>query len=109
PSHLEALRAPHDRIDDELAGPAIRRLAAPFDLKNLEPGVEDVLAAPASTQRRDRIMFDEDQAIRDLVLRPTIDERLLELPHLPVRLAAEVQEPRLPDGEDRRSLPFRRL
>src|SRR5207244_1583744 len=59
-------------------------------------------ASPASAERRDRIVLDEDQAVRDLVLRPTVDERLLELPHPAVRLAAEVQEPRVPDDEDRR-------
>src|SRR2546426_9036661 len=108
PLHLEPVRELQDWIADELAGPVIRRLAAPFDLEDLEPGVEDVLTRPASAQRRDRIVLDEDQAIRDLVLRPTIDEGLLELPHLPIRLAAAGPEPRVPDAWDRRWLPSRR-
>src|SRR5207245_2922818 len=89
--HLEAVREFQDWIADELTGSVIRRLAAPFDLEDLEPGVEDVIAAPASAQRRHRIVLDEDHPVRDLVFRPTIDERLLELPHLAVRLATEVQ------------------
>src|SRR2546427_12933534 len=85
PFHLESVREPQDRIADELAGSVIRRLAAPFDLKNLEPGGEDGLAAPPSTQRRDRIAFAAGRALRDLVLRPPIDERPPGLPHLPGR------------------------
>src|SRR5438445_9864668 len=106
--HLEALREFQDRIADELTRSMIGRLAAALDLEDLEPGIQDVLARPTSAEGRDRIVLDQDEAVGDLVLRTPIDEGLLELPHLPVRLAPEIQEPRVSDDEDRGRFAFRR-
>src|SRR2546426_9804271 len=83
--HLEAVGEFQDRIADELTRSVIGRLAAALDLEDLEPRVQDVLARPASSEGRDRIVLDEDEAVRDLVLRTAGDEGLLEPPHLPVR------------------------
>src|SRR3989454_357715 len=91
----EAVRELQDRIADELTRSVVGRLAAALDLDDLEPRIQDVLARPASSEGRDRIVLDEDEAVRDLVLRTAVDEGLLELPHLPVRLASEIQEPRV--------------
>src|SRR2546425_11182871 len=84
------------------------RPTAALALEDLEPGSQDVLARPASAEGRDRIVLDQDEAVGDLVLRTPIDEGLLELPHLPVRLAPEIQEPRVSDDEDRGRFAFRR-
>src|SRR3989454_1100353 len=105
---LEAVREFQDRIADELTRSVVGRLAAALDLDDLEPRIQDVLARPASSEGRDRIVLDEDEAVRDLVLRTAVDEGLLELPHLPVRLASEIQEPRVSDAEDRGRFAFRR-
>src|SRR2546425_3623260 len=106
--HLEAVREFQDRIADELTRSVVGRLAAALDLDDLEPWIQDLLARPASAEGRDRIVLDEDEAVGDLVLRTAIDEGLLELPHLPVRLAPEIQEPRISDDEDRGRLALRR-
>ena len=106
--HIQAVRELEDRIADELTGAMVRRLAPPLDLDDLKSGIEDILPLPAAAERRDRIVLDEDQAIRDLVVRSSIHERLLEVPDLPVRLAAEVQEPSVSDDQDRPVLAFRR-
>src|SRR3989449_10712218 len=95
--HIQAVRELEDRIADELTGAMVRRLAAPLDLHNLKARVEDILPLPAAAERRDRIVLDADQAIPDLVVRPSIHEGFLEVPHLPVRLAAEGQKPSVTD------------
>src|SRR5438309_1636911 len=51
--HLEAVRESEDRIADELAGPVIGRLAAPFDLHDLQARIEDVLPLPTTAEGRD--------------------------------------------------------
>src|SRR5437879_9559868 len=80
--HIQAVRELEDRIADELTGAMVRRLAPPLDLDDLKSGIEDILPLPAAADRADRMVLDEDQAIRHVVFRTPIPEPFLELPPL---------------------------
>src|SRR5207244_7319891 len=71
PFHLESVGELQDRIADELTGSVIRRLPAPFDLEDLQPRIQDVLALPPSAAGRDPLVLDEDDAIRAARLLPS--------------------------------------
>jgi len=89
--HLQAVREFEDGIADQLSRPVVRRLATAFHLDDLEARVEDVLPLPAASQRCDRLVLDQDESVRDPVVRPPIDERLLPFPDLAVGPPSKVE------------------
>ena len=84
-----------DRVADELPGAVVGRLAAAVGLDDLDLGAlgHVQLALLGATAERDhRRMLEQHDRVRDRALRDRVRERALQLPRLPVRDEARLEE-----------------